>query len=1514
MEKFAVDLDKVLDEFELDEDESESVNQYEKLQLEFCPDGGTSHPSSATMRHSIGLGAFGGWSEPLQPQQQAVESVGPPAQPWCGSSLSDDAPQPPGTRSPPDGQNDDSQQSATCSQHLSSLSFQQPMSLQPQPQLPPMSVPSETSGSRIQPGLSQQPRSSSALWPVMATSSINSFSRPTVPEISSERSVEGYRMDAAGSAMPSLPALPPDYMNPSLQERGATGECGASEKFDSGSGLMDNHQPVRGLDVITSRPLDIVPSNIPPESRVVSGHEGRHPDIIDVWQSGSEGHAASPPREVTPPLVPENSIGAIPQEVVPEPHQDEGENSGNVEQPEHRLLPDLMSMNAAEVGQHAEGHAGGGEYPEPAVVMENTLANSNANDPVIVKESQSYSRIPEVVNVHQTAENSSQAEMMSRAVRGDSPSPQLPEESGQVPHEEDSQERDIVGAFHNHSNPVCDSIVRSVEMGLPDGSSVDGPVSSHSSLPDVSSVNPVPISFSKDVDVDDAYLDAELAELEEEQFRLQGAYGGSLTGSVASIRDNVDNSIVHPQDSGRVGGPDLIDGMSASYPVHDAIAQASSKDSAVPVEPESSSGMPKREGDGVGAAGLLPETSSTLQTHGGSAAGFSQYEVSSVEEVVCHPHNNEMGGNHARETGHTNDVSAGGGQSVGNSDTLPVRSSDGDGEDNVSNASTGTDTMSSSSTLTDGDLGSPERRAQHSAPSEPDSPSRVMPGTLVTAVYDDDSGSGREDESSEAVGGAEGTTETTSSSRSRGDGGNLVGQVAPFWIPDDDAPNCQECGQKFTVIRRRHHCRACGRVLCAPCCHHKAPLPYMDYKEARVCGPCLHLIQLDQSYERDGEGHGGQPKQSDHQRKPPDPNNPMEYCSRVPPPQQVGAIGTAPPPTVMVPVGVLKREGSCSGSSRNRGSKQVIFSDGIRPGGDLTELDGSGELLPPYRRTGRVARRVDRPTTGSSGGEDARGPGGLLRSLPPDRCLIPPGAGLPPVVVKAPNSGEYVFEDNPDSSKLEEQLRGDGPPVVFAVRKNLTVLVKVVKLECCVGVEVWNIATRGLCTVGQEEMVILLEVAPGESHPPRDVFGFFQTVYKQANQGNLVTEMGHTIFTEPEGFLGSREHGGFLYIRPTFQCLRNLVLPPSPYIFAVLIQKWETPWAKVFPLRLMLRMGAEFRYYPCPLVSTRNRKPVFCEIGHTIMNLLVDFRNYAYTVPTIEGFVIHMEDKKTSLLFPKNRYEQVTKALNNSNDHVLALGANFSPQADSHLVTIENDDGHYSTQAINIHNRPRKVTGASFIVFNGALKTTSGLSAKSSIVEDGLMVQIPADMMTKLRDALRNMKEFDIPCGPVTAEQPDEVVVIRWTSDDKNFNVGIKSAVDEKQMDGIPSVKIHSGTDYVSNAHLIRWTEVFILQGETNNSNDINLSRLSEILARAFCVALTPHLAEMYANGHTRLGLRSTIHQDSVGYEAGSSGSRLPAPCMNDLDTELIPVIHRAAANVTDEPIILELVFHIMEQ
>lgn len=75
--------------------------------------------------------------------------------------------------------------------------------------------------------------------------------------------------------------------------------------------------------------------------------------------------------------------------------------------------------------------------------------------------------------------------------------------------------------------------------------------------------------------------------------------------------------------------------------------------------------------------------------------------------------------------------------------------------------------------------------------------------------------------------------------------------------------------------------------------------------------------------------------------------------------------------------------------------------------------------------------------------------------------------------------------------------------------------------------------------------------------------------------GNTVSDMGHTIFCQ--SFLGSKDHGGFLYIRPSFQCLLKLALPNPPYVFAILLQKWEIPWAKVFPIRLLLRLGAEYR-------------------------------------------------------------------------------------------------------------------------------------------------------------------------------------------------------------------------------------------------------------------------------------------------------------------------------------------------
>ena len=54
----------------------------------------------------------------------------------------------------------------------------------------------------------------------------------------------------------------------------------------------------------------------------------------------------------------------------------------------------------------------------------------------------------------------------------------------------------------------------------------------------------------------------------------------------------------------------------------------------------------------------------------------------------------------------------------------------------------------------------------------------------------------------------------------------LIGRPPP-WVPDALAPHCFGCTNQFTVLRRRHHCRACGGVFCGRCSSHSMPLPHI---------------------------------------------------------------------------------------------------------------------------------------------------------------------------------------------------------------------------------------------------------------------------------------------------------------------------------------------------------------------------------------------------------------------------------------------------------------------------------------------------------------------------------------------------------------------------------------------------------------------------------------------------------------------------------------------------------------
>lgn len=93
----------------------------------------------------------------------------------------------------------------------------------------------------------------------------------------------------------------------------------------------------------------------------------------------------------------------------------------------------------------------------------------------------------------------------------------------------------------------------------------------------------------------------------------------------------------------------------------------------------------------------------------------------------------------------------------------------------------------------------------------------------------------------------------------------------PDWVPDEACSICIACKAPFTVIRRKHHCRSCGKVrwvtstwqdlnfhtravqltwrlfvlvvafqiFCSRCSSHSAPLPrYGQMKPVRVCTHC----------------------------------------------------------------------------------------------------------------------------------------------------------------------------------------------------------------------------------------------------------------------------------------------------------------------------------------------------------------------------------------------------------------------------------------------------------------------------------------------------------------------------------------------------------------------------------------------------------------------------------------------------------------------------------------------------
>mmetsp|Transcript_8252 Transcript_8252/g.20273 ORF Transcript_8252/g.20273 Transcript_8252/m.20273 type:complete len:1855 (+) Transcript_8252:338-5902(+) len=64
--------------------------------------------------------------------------------------------------------------------------------------------------------------------------------------------------------------------------------------------------------------------------------------------------------------------------------------------------------------------------------------------------------------------------------------------------------------------------------------------------------------------------------------------------------------------------------------------------------------------------------------------------------------------------------------------------------------------------------------------------------------------------------------------------------TAPVWQPDSEARACTVCAKPFGFIRRRHHCRQCGLLVCGDCSKGRMCLDWCPNNgKQRVCNKCF---------------------------------------------------------------------------------------------------------------------------------------------------------------------------------------------------------------------------------------------------------------------------------------------------------------------------------------------------------------------------------------------------------------------------------------------------------------------------------------------------------------------------------------------------------------------------------------------------------------------------------------------------------------------------------------------------
>ncbi|XP_063996768.1 zinc finger FYVE domain-containing protein 16 [Pogoniulus pusillus] len=776
----------------------------------------------------------------------------------------------------------------------------------------------------------------------------------------------------------------------------------------------------------------------------------------------------------------------------------------------------------------------------------------------------------------------------------------------------------------------------------------------------------------------------------------------------------------------------------------------------------------------------------------------------------------------------------------------------------------------------------------------------------------------------------------------------------PFWVPDSEAPNCMNCQVKFTFTKRRHHCRACGKVFCGACCKRKCKLQYME-KEARVCTGCYDYIKAQAfgkvsstdpdlssttSCEPSADSPAGEVQTSGTSATPSSPMlvlgqpnikelspreerrvdfvNPLA-CDEIEDARRLSPIAQGLSPNAVKP--------EADDASTNVNSEPVEEVNLVTRMAELHSSFSSHDARQAIAGRAEVAHRFTLDTVETEECSAAKAVSTSLNSVPqaagvtfpsPSRyrqlcgvencvsravSLFPDGDQLPPLLlaVSEKEKGPLVEQQPSHQQVICLLAEGNPYPVTFILNANLLVNVKL--MTYC-SKKCWYFSTTGLHGLGQAEIIILLQHLPEEEIFPAEMLKLFIDIYKDAENGKLIKNMGYITFTGK--FLGTEDLGGFLFVSPTYQKLDDQILPDKPYLCGILIHKVEIPSVKAFPSRLMSSLGAESGEYPMPLLSVRGRKPIFTEIGCRILQILTDFKNDGYTVDIIHSLFIHLENDRCCIKIPLRRYNEVMKVIDSSDEYVIIIGTNPSNEADSFLVCVQDEDGLYQSKTVSVTGCPRRVTSASFVVFKEAT------AAKYAVIEDGIIVHVTTETLQNLCKALRSKKDYKIICPKMDTGEVEKCVDICWVEDEDQTIKGILSPVDGLPMEGTLSEKMFHKRNFEGTGKALNCTKVYYFVNNYELTNPV-LPVFADEVASGTIAALCPHIRSLKNSGMNKIGVRVSVATDTVEYTAGSEYCLLPQNYLNELDSTLVPVIHSRMLHPGSLPLKLELLFFIVE-